>query len=150
MGLKELKFPEATVKTPGGDITVRGLSLRDFIFLVSRHRAQFEELFAKVMAPGFDPNKEADAILQSLAASAPLLIAEVIAVGAGESGDAEAIVVASKIPFPVQVDALEKIGLLTFESEGGLKKVVETVVRIIQSSSNQLEGLNALKIGSGS
>lgn len=151
MGLKELKFPEATIKTPGGDITVRGLSLRDITELVRRHKAAFEGLFNDVTSgkADLDSLTNGDTLIAMLAQTAPELAAEVIAAGAGDGGDLEAIEVAKSLPFPTQVELLEQIGLLTFAMEGGLKKVVETVTRVMQSSTNALESVSASKAGSG-
>jgi hypothetical protein len=54
----------------------------------------------------------------------------VIALAAGEIDQWEA---AMSLPASVQIEALEKLALLTFAAEGGAKKTLEIVIRAMRS-----------------
>jgi len=132
--LKSLKIANATVATPYGDFTVRGLSLNDITGLVIKHESAIDALFSRA-AGGAESLTPEDGI--KLLQSAPELAACVIATAAG-SDDQESIEIAKMLPVSAQFDALEQILKLTFAGEGGAKKVMETVKRAIQ-------GMKALK-----
>lgn len=131
MGLKHLTVPEATVKTPGGDFTVRGISLDDISYLVARHGKAIGMLYSKV-----EGNSESDMDIGSVITPAlqyaPELLADVIACATGDKDDAA---IARSLPMPVQVDAVEKIADLTFSASGGFSNFVETVTRIVQGAT---------------
>ena len=150
MGLANLSFPEAVIKTTGGDFTVRGLNLDSVILLVRKHGEALDELFrhfaASVVANEF-ANPDFAAIGGEIAHKAPMLAADVIANGAGEPGMVE---VARQLPFPIQIEALEKIGTLTFAMEGGPKKMLETVLRVAQGTRGLLTSLPPSLNSSGS
>lgn len=135
MGLKDLLLPEKEIKVPGGgSFTIRGLNIRDITFLVRQHSGEIETLFAKF-------SNDADNIGEvgmSLLETAPDIAAEVIALAAGER---DAVDVVKNLPFPVQVEALEGVAFLTFDAEGGPKKVIETVLRALRGVTGLLVDL---------
>ena len=141
--LKELRLPEETIDTPGGPLAVRGVSLSDIIALVRHHGPVIRSLFKKVMDGG-DVKISLDAIGgmgQDLLAKSPEIVAELIALAAGD-GDKDSIRIAGSLPFPVQIEAVEKIARLTFATEGGLGKLIETVIRVAQGTTGVVEELN--------
>lgn len=147
MGLKSLKFPEATIETAGGPLTVRGLNLPNILTLVRNHGAHLAAMFTKVMEQG-----EAGldlATVQAMGsmalATVPRCVGEIIAFGAGEDDD-EAIELAMNLPAPVQIEALERIAKLTFETEGGPKKVVEAVIRALQGTTGLVDLLKSHRL----
>ena len=129
MGLKDLTIPEKTVKTPGGDITV----------LASEFGPTMVTLFEKFSGT-MKGGEELDfgVLGKDLLTSAAPLVAALIAHGAGEPESRD---VARKLPAPVQLEALEAIGILTVSVEGGLKKVAEIVIRVAQASTSALTSL---------
>lgn len=138
MSLKNLNFASETIKTSGGEFTVRGLSLADITVLVRKHAQAMSEFFDK-MKDGESLDLDNTAMLGgALAEAAPELAAEVIALASGEP---DAIEEARRLTFPTQVDALEKIANLTFDSEGGVKKVVEAVIRAMTGATGLLSSL---------
>ena len=144
MSLRDLKLPEAIVEFPGGSFAVRGLSLNDIAFLVSRHGEKIKTTFAGLVqqAQGtddFDLNSVSTLAVPVLRAI-PELAAEMIACASGEP---DAVELATRLPAPVQVDALEKLLTITFESGGGAKKVFETVVRLAQGTTGLVRLLNS-------
>ena len=153
MGVKHLRIPEETIDTPGGKLTVRGVSLPDIVALVRHHGPAMSGLFSKVMSGGdVRLNLESiGALGQELLTQAPAAAVELIVLAADDDpNDPEAIDTVRRLSFPVQLEALEKIGRLTFETEGGIKKVAETVIRVASGMSGAVAELNTpSKNGSG-
>ena len=138
MSLKSLRLPEAKVELPDGSFVVRGLSLNDVSILVQRHGKRLNELYQQFAEQGDLTTETVAAFALPLLQSAPEIAAELIACAAGDPDDAE---IAGRLPFPVQIDALEKIAILTFEAGGGPKKLLETVVRLAQGTTSLLDSL---------
>jgi hypothetical protein len=142
VGLKHLTLNVETIVTPAGDFTVRGLNFDDISTLV---RLNFEALSAVFANAKMDAKGEIKdlklnntaALAGSLATSAPQVVAQIIALGADEDDLSEV----AKIPFPNQLEALEAIGKLTFATEGSPKKVLETVIRIVNGATSTLGSL---------
>jgi len=134
MALKELRLPTETVEVPGsGEFTVRGLSLVDTKPLVRKHAGELSSLFNLIS--NSQKSGEIDIEDAALTAArfldqAPALMADIIAIASGEEDAFEA---ALQLPIPVQVDALTKIGRLTFASEGSVKKFLQTVIVMMGS-----------------
>lgn len=139
MGLRDLKIPEEVVEIPGGSFAVRGLNTDDMAYLIRKHGASMEKAYASFADSNenFTPEDLKD-FLVPLLEYAPELLAELIACAAD---DMEAVPVARRLPFPSQVDALEKIAQLTFEVAGGPKKFLETVTRLLQGTTGLLQSL---------
>jgi hypothetical protein len=141
-GLKGLVIPTTTIKVPGGEIAVRGLSFNDLSVLVQGYGPALKGLFEKLTGSGLedvsldDAGKFAMALLETV----PEAAACIIALGAGEPDD---VAVAATLPFPVQLEALEAVAVLTFNTEGGAKKVVETVIRLAQGIGGLMADLKA-------
>lgn len=153
MSLKALKLPTEAVTLPDGEsFTVRGLSLADITAIVRGRGPEFSLLFDTYRdKTGGDAASLDDANMgdlgQSLIELAPDIASLVIAHASGD-GDEEDYRIARRLPFPVQLDAIEKIGKLTFDAEGGPKKVVETVVRVLHGVTGLLTDLRASRAGS--
>lgn len=136
MGLKDLSLPTSNVSLPNGEsFDVRGVNLTDITVLIRHHRPALVEFFNSTISGNGEVNLDSPMVLLEGALTAlPEVAAELIALAADSP---ESALIASRLPFPVQFDALEKIAVLTFEAEGGPKKVMETVIRAIQ-------GINSL------
>lgn len=140
MGLKHIKLPSAEVVFPGGTIAVRGLSLDDVAYLVRLHKASLEELFDSFQTEGDLTAEAAMKFVGPLVQTMPRLAADAIACAAGDHEDAD---IAAQLPFPVQVEILELVIGLTFSTEGGPKKLVETVVRLALGTTALMDTLTA-------
>ncbi|AEY69565.1 tail protein [Burkholderia phage vB_BceS_AH2] len=137
MGLKNLRLPTLRVEVPGGEeeqfFAVRGVNLVDIRALLVKHSSEMARLF-DVFANGgevkLDPESIAAAAssVAGLINQAPALVADLIAMASGEE---DAFEQALALPFPVQVDALTKIGKLTFASEDSAKKFLQTASSLI-------------------
>lgn len=129
MKLTELGFATESVKLAKGDLTLRGLSLSDILSLYRANAEALRKLYTQVTldtGQKLSLENESD-VVALIAASAPEIVAQIIAMAADEP---TAVDVARRLAFPVQIEALEKIGKLTFSQEGGPKKVVEAIVRM--------------------
>jgi len=129
----------ATVTFPGGQMTVRGLSLPDVTTLISLHREVIADLFQRAAADPLQALAAAAVFGQRLLHEAPELGADIIALAADVPTEKRPNV--SRVPFPAQIEALEKIAELTFATEQDLKKVIETVVRGARAISGSLDSL---------
>jgi hypothetical protein len=121
---------------------VRGLNPLAVFNLYYRHSGELGELFTKFVTmaqTGAQPDGEdVGTILLSLLQSSPLIVAELIALAGGATPDDEAdwyasVAIAKDLAFPVQADALEKIGALTFTSEMPAGKFLALVVKHAQA-----------------
>lgn len=146
MALKDLVIPSIKVPVPDGeDLVVRGLALDSIIHLLRVQGGALQEMYASVTAGdvnAFDVNELAVAMLDL----APELVGHVVACSVGEP-DQWAKVMA--LPAPVQLELLETAGTLTFAVEGGPKKVMETVIRLMGGLTNSLDSQIASATGSG-
>lgn len=143
MGLRELATAKAVIKTSGGDLAVRGLSTADVAILIRSHEKEAVEIFDKVISQEADDDSvrtdlAIDVLGRALLDSAPRLVAHAIALAAD---DPDGLEFAERLPFPVQLAAVEKIGELTFSMEGGPKKVLETVIRLVSGATHLVKDL---------
>lgn len=140
MSLKELTIPSASVQTPGGSFSVRGLSLEDLTYILQIHSVEVAHVVRTLESKkdGVDRSLISEMAV-GLIESSPAVAAEIIA-NAADAPDQVAKV--RKLPFTTQLDALEKIGDLTFEAYGGPKKVLEVVIRLAKGTTNLLDSLS--------
>ena len=143
MALRGYVPETASVYLPDGNsFAVRGLSLEDISILLRTHYAPIKMLFDKyagqsallgvAQAATEEPVGlgSLEAVALEMIQVAPGLLADAIALAADEPGEAATV---RKLPASNQVDAAEKIILLTLKAEGGLEKLVETVSRLTAS-----------------
>ncbi len=124
MALSDYTPETLTVKTKKVSFEVRGLSFTDLSSLVRAHYHDLEQLFdlyAKDAGDGQLTNLAIARYATSLISEAPALVSHIIALAADEP---EMVNQASRLPLLAQTDALQKIGTLTFEEIGGVKKML--------------------------
>ncbi|MEP2533551.1 hypothetical protein [Shimia sp.] len=143
MGLGAFTPKTEKVEIPGGEFTVRGLSLEDFTVLLREHYQPAKAIFDRYVTEGtIDALDQAangdsplglsrvhDVLLEAIEA-APALIGDAIARAADETDNPH---LARLLPAGVQIEAIQKIVTLTLEAEGGLEKLVETVIKLAGS-----------------
>jgi hypothetical protein len=117
-----------SVGTADDEFFVRGLGLADIVAIFDANREQVSAVFAEI---AIRPDAEmvlADmgGFATNLARGAPRVVAHIIARAADEEDPG----LAEALPFPVQIDALEKVAQLTFATEAAAKKVMETIIRM--------------------
>ena len=137
MGLKDLKLPTAEVIVPdSGSFVVRGLSFVDLRVLFTKYSSEVSGFFDLMLQAKNEGNLDVENAAVAAAhfiQQAPAVAAEAIALATGEE-DAFEIVLG--LPFPVQVEALKKIGILTFGSDGAAKKFLQTVGTMMGSQTD--------------
>lgn len=114
--------------------SVEGLSLGGLEQLVRTHMPDLESVFDIIILgekPGQTLTASLVAIATGIVSRAPGLASNIIAVACTEPTTEELVKQARRLPFPVQVDALIKIGELTFEENGGVKKSLESLVTLL-------------------
>lgn len=130
MTLTSFKIETADVSFSGGVFAVRGLSLNNVLNIINLHKDDMTELFSAFSNGVADPNKQAGSLL----ARAPSLVATIIAEGCMEKVDSE---VTGTLPVTVQLDALRKIGGLTFATQSP-KDFMEAAVQILEQTTGVL------------
>ena len=140
MSLKDLTIPSVPVQTPGGEFSVRGLSLDDLTYILQRHAVEVSHVISAIEAKKGDVDHDLiSEMAVGLIEAAPGVAAEIVAVAAGELDQIDTV---RRLPFPVLLDAVEKIGNLTFEVYGGPKKVLEAVIRLAKGTTGLLDSLS--------
>lgn len=121
----------AEVSVKGVSFAVRGLGLDDVSLLVRAHFDALENLFALYQSAtaGPEAGDPGARLILSFVQDAPALCAQIIAIAADEPDRADVI---RKMPFPVLVDALLKIGRLTFEDVGGPANFMQALVGLLE------------------
>lgn len=135
------KFTLKTAKVEVADnefLSVRGLSLNDITQLILLHREAIEGVFTSFS--GRDPQSitEDDAanVAMNMIESAPALVAHIIALAAD---DVDAYDDYVALPLGTSVEALEKIGGLTFANGGGPKKIMGLAMKLVGSGQAKRE-----------
>lgn len=156
---------EITVRPAKGDkpaqtLKVRGIGLQDLMKLLRVHGPGMVGLFNKLMgaaqiaeatkgegAASVDPLDAANIILVAME-QAPDLIADLIVLATDSPNTQAAFQVASRLPMPVQLKALQEIVRLTLEEHGGVGEFIETVLSLVGGANGLLNNLRAYTAGS--
>lgn len=148
MGLKHLTALTRDVQVSDGEsFAVRGLSIEDLVVVVEQHQAELTPLFNQVQA-GEVSLTDTSVLATLLFKQAPRAAAHVIARAEDPLADEQDVVAAKGLPFPVQLDALEKIAELTFKSAAP-KKVGEMVIRMLMGVTVAIRDLKPSLNGFG-
>jgi hypothetical protein len=113
---------------------VEGFSFESLEKLARTHMPDLESIFDLVLVgdtPVTTLNASIGAMAIALVQKAPGLTANIIALSTGEPVTEDLINTARKLPFPVQIDALVKIGEITFEENGGVKKSMDSLLDLL-------------------
>lgn len=152
----------------GEGFAVRGLNPLNVVALYRRHMGELEPMFQQVMASaqarGTVDASDIQPLLLGLVSESPLLMGELIVIASGgdpanvdpvtiadpEGGDAvtlpafdAALTIAMALPFTVQVDALSKVGELTFTQDMPPGKFLALVATLLRSVSRAVQGMTA-------
>jgi hypothetical protein len=115
--------------------TVEGLSLSKLAILVRTHMPDFEAIFDLIADP---KNEDPDFALHiskisvAIAVQAPGLAHNIIAAcQIDEPLTIELVEQVSRLPLPLQVEALTQIAALSFEEAGSIKKTIESLMMML-------------------
>jgi len=130
MALADYVVERKAVPFKGGSFDVRGLSLDDVTVLMREHLSDLDQVFELYASSASQEALVGETARYAikLVQEAPGLVSNVIALASDEPGSAAT---ARSLSIPVQVDALEKIFMLTFEEAGGAKKFFESLSRLL-------------------
>lgn len=152
MGLSHITIPRKTVDMDDGQkFEVRAISTNDLIGLVATHGPGLAMIFGKIKSGELGQDLTADAVrdgIFELAQGFPDIAATIIAIAADGYTDEE-MEVARRLPLPAQADAIEKIFGLTFSSEATVKKLLESLTRMMLGVSETLATAPNLANGIG-
>lgn len=135
MSLSNYKPESLEINLKGGSFKIEGLSLEGVAVLVREHLPDLEALFNVFQEANKLGDNDMQAIVQSVVSQAPGFAANLIALASGEPESAPQ---AAKLPFPVQVDVILKIGDLTFSEVGGIKNSLGLIVALLQKNKATL------------
>lgn len=148
--LRNIRIPKKEVTLGDGQqFTVKGLSPNDVFGIYFRHRGDLEEMFGQFAGKTDVKVSEVMRSLEGMIAQFPLVCAEAIAISSGANPfDDEPVAedipltnwqadlrIAFDLPLPVQIDALMKIGELTFSPDMPPKKFFGLLVGMMQQAN---------------
>lgn len=136
MGLRNIKIHTTTVMYRDEPIEVRGISASDLFMAAQDYGPQIALLFGKFTSGDMDADFKKH--IGMFMKEAPELLGAVIAI-ATDDYCPEAIEIAKKLPGSVQVELVEAIFNETFYSEAEVKKLMESLSRMIQATSGVLK-----------
>lgn len=149
MTLRNITIPKAVISVGDELFAVSGITANQVFTLYRRHREDLSQLFDNLSGRGKVEASDMLNSIEGIIAMFPDLVAEVVAMASGDKPDSEGweetVANAAALPFPIQTDALLKIGELTFSPEMPPKKFFALLVGMIQ----QLNGTTkTLEVGS--
>lgn len=137
MALRDIVIPTKTIEVFDSSFEVRAISMPDLMEAIQD--------FGPAMASAFDKfqSGELEAIttpqvIQYAVREFPDLATAVICL-ASDSYDQETMQKVRRFPIPVQVEALESVFSMTFRSEADVKKLLESLTRMVTAGAGILE-----------
>lgn len=112
--------------------TLRGLTTPDIAVLVEAHHPDLLALMDLINVGRALEDGELMTITVSLLQHAPGVAANIIAIASDEPTSGP---VAEKLPFPVQLEALQAIGDMTFTEAASVKKTLGVIAALLQKTN---------------
>jgi hypothetical protein len=142
--LADFEFDRRELNFKGGSFFLEGLSLESFAVLIRTHLKDLEGIFDLFKNHKGDlKDEDVQNLIVAAIEETPGFVANVIALAAREPTAAPQAI---RLPFPIQVEALNIILELTFDEVGGIKKFMPSLVRLI--GAENFPKLNQLKADS--
>jgi len=135
MGLRDITIHRTTVKYRDQEISVRGISASDLMAAAQDYGPQIAIVFAKLQSG--DLGSDTKAVIMAVARELPDVVGAAIAL-ASDDYSPETVETATKLPFNVQVELAEAIFHETFYSEADVKKLIESLSRMITAASGAM------------
>ena len=140
MPLKNVQIARETIKIADEPVSVRGVNLTDLMIIVNLYGPQAMMAFTKVQQEDNLTNSSIRSLIAAVATEFPEMMAAIIAMAADEY-DEEGITVAKGLPINAQVQLLEVIFSLTFPNEGDIKKLIESLTKVMVEASGALTSM---------
>jgi hypothetical protein len=138
MGLRNITIHQTTVPYRDQEIAVRGISSTDLMVAAQDYGPEIAMTFAKIQSGGL--TGDVRDIIKNLAREVPDVAGAVIALATDDYAP-ETVETATKLPFPTQVALIEAIFHETFYSEAEVKKLIESLTRMIAAVSGAMTQL---------
>jgi len=149
MGLRNITIAQKKIRVDDKqDFDVRGLSLTDVMAAMADYGPQMALAFAKITEKGEGSRFDSATIkarIRDLAGEFPELLAAIIALGADEYAP-DMVQKVKRLPLLVQVEAIEAIFGLTFQSEGDVGKFMESLTRGLVAATGALDQIRATSL----
>lgn len=137
MGLSNITIPEHKIVIGHGHVTVRGISLSDLMVIVNVYGPQATLAFNEIQKGGSLQSSDVRLLIGTLAKEFPDMVAAAMALAA-DSYNAETVEVLKRIPFNKQLEIIEAIFDATFPNEGEVKKLMESLTKMLTEVSGAL------------
>lgn len=142
MGLRDIGIPRAEIEVGKSAFSVRGITLADITQAAVDYGPQMALLFGRLQNGENLSEASIRRLVLSLGSEFPGLLAAVIAL-ASDDYTKETVEIAAALPLPKQAEAIEEIFKLTFTSEADVKKLIESLARMIVGVSGALMEMKA-------
>lgn len=129
MSFKDYVVPTLSVPlAKGQSVSLTGLSLESIATLVRIHEDELQGLFTILMNAREMSGDDFAKMAAPVASQAPGLVANIIALSAGEFDMAPTV---ARVPLPKQIELLIAVGKITFEEPGSVKKTWEMITSLL-------------------
>lgn len=142
MGLRDIGIPRTEIEIGKSSFLVRGITLADITQAAVDYGPQMAILFGRLQNGENLAAESIKRMVLSLGSEFPGLLAAVIAL-ASDDYSKETVKIAAALPLPKQAEAIEEIFKLTFTSEAEVKKLIESLARMIVGVSGALMEMRA-------
>jgi len=135
MGLRDITIHRTTVMYREQEISVRGISTSDLMVAAQDYGPEIAMIFGKLQSGEVEGDTKK--IIMDFVRELPEVVGAAIAL-ASDDYTRETVKIASSLPFNVQVEAVEAIFHETFYSEAEVKKLIESLTRMIAAVSGAM------------
>ena len=158
MGIRDIVLPVEKVAVGEGFFLVRGLSLTDITPIINAHfpvvASLFQQFTADLQAEGPQTEKGLGERIGSagrtILQDAPEVVVEIITAALDDEDRDGLADIVRRLPIPAQMEALEKIGRLTFTSEAVVGKTLEMVIAALETTTNTVAAVTKSPSSPGS
>ncbi|MFL0802453.1 MAG: hypothetical protein K6L81_01960 [Agarilytica sp.] len=133
MPLKDIEIPTKDVPVGTSSFSVSPITIERLTLLLQDYSVELEKIFVE-----FQSNENVD--FSTLIAHSGGFCARLIAICAGEEDQIEKV---SKLPIPVQVEALQSIFDVSFGAYGGVKKFCSLLVGVMQGAVQTVDEIKS-------
>lgn len=135
MGLRDITIHRTSVPYRDQTLEVRGISGADLMVAAQDYGPQIAVVFGKIQSGEF--GGDVKSTIMKVSRDVPEVAGAIIAL-ASDDYTPETVKIATQLPLPIQVEALEAVFHETFYSEADVKKLIESLTRMITAVSGVL------------
>ena len=136
MGLRDIVIQTKTITVDSATFEVRGLSMHDLMIVAADYGPQLSLVFTQLKSGEIERDDLRSAVVE-VAKEFPELLAGIICLAADDY-EPELVAKMSRVRMSVTAEAVEEIFKLTFKGEAEIKKLMESLTRMIAAGSGTL------------